>query len=428
MALQANGTISLTQVATEFGGTAPHQMSEYYGVDTGVPTVGSAIGLGNFYNKASRFVATITTSVKELNLYTWLTSIGWDQNRKVELTINSGVYVWSDNTAAPALNMGGSFPRGLEITNNGFIMGRGGDGGYVNSLSAVASGRPLFQATAGGPAINITGPVTINNTNGYIGGGGGGGGGKAQGEGSLVPYGDCAGGGGAGGGNGGHAIVSNLIGSTTVLSFSGLGLGGAIGQNGTYSYVVTSTTITGQVLWPGTHSGAGGSSGAAWIPVKSSYGFFVSGVGGGRIMPGVYRGTAGVFSLFPLGNLSAATFTPDRRNSALAAAYPNSNDALGVNSVEHGTPGGAPNTPGINTLDFGMQVVVGSLSPVYYPQAGSGGGWGAKGGDAHGATPGGTAAAGVSFGLGGAGGKAINTNGHTVTFAGGSDRVYGVVG
>ena len=48
MALQSSGPISLNDVQTEFGGSNPISISEYYGVDTGVPGSGT-ISLGDFY-------------------------------------------------------------------------------------------------------------------------------------------------------------------------------------------------------------------------------------------------------------------------------------------------------------------------------------------------------------------------------------------
>jgi hypothetical protein len=103
--------------------------------------------------------------------------MGWNQFSRVELTIASGVYVWSDNTSVAALNMGGSYPNGLVITNNGFIMGKGGNGANATWLTGSEGLSTVsVNGSPGGPAINLTGPVTINNTNGYIGGGGGGGG------------------------------------------------------------------------------------------------------------------------------------------------------------------------------------------------------------------------------------------------------------
>ena len=48
MALQSSGAISLQDIATEFGGSTPHSLSEYYGVASGVPSSGT-ISLSDFY-------------------------------------------------------------------------------------------------------------------------------------------------------------------------------------------------------------------------------------------------------------------------------------------------------------------------------------------------------------------------------------------
>lgn len=52
MALQSSGPISLNDVAGEFSGSTPHSLSEYYGVDDGVPGSGT-ISLSNFYGKSA---------------------------------------------------------------------------------------------------------------------------------------------------------------------------------------------------------------------------------------------------------------------------------------------------------------------------------------------------------------------------------------
>ena len=86
----------------------------------------------------------------------------------------------------------GDFPRGLTIINNGFIMGRGGNGGFDG------------PGQNGGDAIKIIEngvSVTIDNTNGGIAGGGGGGGGNTSGRARVR----SGGGGGAGGGQGGRS-------------------------------------------------------------------------------------------------------------------------------------------------------------------------------------------------------------------------------
>jgi hypothetical protein len=66
MALQSSGTITIQDIADEFGGTAPHSLSEYYrnGVyvgsnNTGVPTSGT-ISLSDFYGASAATVVTVT--------------------------------------------------------------------------------------------------------------------------------------------------------------------------------------------------------------------------------------------------------------------------------------------------------------------------------------------------------------------------------
>ena len=72
----------------------------------------------------------ITTSQQELNLETYLTGLGWGGGSKVELTIASGVYIWSDSTSTAGLIIPSSLSDRLTIINNGYIIGRkGGNGG-----------------------------------------------------------------------------------------------------------------------------------------------------------------------------------------------------------------------------------------------------------------------------------------------------------
>ena len=52
MALPPSGTISLSQIQTEFGGANPISISEYYGAASGVPTSG-AISISNFHGTSS---------------------------------------------------------------------------------------------------------------------------------------------------------------------------------------------------------------------------------------------------------------------------------------------------------------------------------------------------------------------------------------
>jgi len=187
MALPSSGTISISQIVTEFGGSAPHSLSEYYrngglvsSNNTSVPTSGT-ISMSNFYGAVNEIGIT-QGSATNINLSTVFGG-NWSSSVPKRLTINSGTTIGGSGAVAMTIpsGMGGT----LIIDNAGLIVGFGG---------AANSG-------AGGTAIsNATSGVTINNTGTIAGGGGGGG----------------AGGGGGTGGQGGPGSFS----STTTQTFS----------------------------------------------------------------------------------------------------------------------------------------------------------------------------------------------------------------
>jgi hypothetical protein len=263
MALPSSGTLSLSDVNTEIGysPTALVTMN-----DTNVRTVfgiaSGQIDMNSGHGKAWRKTLTSTFSANTVTASLDVTTIsGYVAGiSDITVTINSGIYIWSDSTATPALTLtGGTTGDTVKIVNNGFIMGMGGAGG---------GGAPNYStAENGGPAISLGWHATIDNTSAgaYIGGGGGGGGGNS---GGIVG----GGGGGAGGGAGGF---SNQPSGQTA------GVGGAIGQIGTNS--------TGTAEGPGQGGGAGGGGGRRYSVRVGGYSFngASSGGGGGRIFPGV---------------------------------------------------------------------------------------------------------------------------------------------
>jgi hypothetical protein len=86
----------------------------------------------------------------------------------------------SNTVGTPGLTINGAWPNGIELVNNGTIVGRAGNGGAgglggtgpttINDATNGSAG------SAGGLALTISVPVSIRN-NGTIAGGGGGGGG-----------------------------------------------------------------------------------------------------------------------------------------------------------------------------------------------------------------------------------------------------------
>lgn len=293
----------------------------------------------------------ISSNTQNYNLRNDAITAGWNGITPLvaTVTVNSGIYVWSDSTATAGFDTG-SIPVGstVNITNNGYIIGKGGRGAGANP----AGGTTTTAAENGGPAMNISYPVSITNNN-YIAGGGGGGGGSRLDAGYVV-----GGGGGAGGGQGG----ANRILSVTYAGAGGGGLG-ASGSNGTERFYDT------------------GSSGVE---------LNTNGAGGGRILPGTGGGAGGVF--YGIG----VTSEPRGGGAGGGGGYSYWQNDVGSNGTDVGGTGGASNTAGDN----------GAAGSGGRGGGGGGGGWGASGGSGFRNTV-------IALGTGG---KAVNLNGNTVTW------------
>jgi hypothetical protein len=211
MALPSSGPISLNNVNVELGlsGTTSINMNQasvrtLFGVPSG------AIRMSDGYGKSNEFAFAISSNQVNANLRSLATSAGWDQSTKLIATINGGVYVYSNSTGTPGLTINGSFPNGVTLVNNGYILGMGGNGSTGCSVGFTSAS----PGDSGGTALSVSSATTINNASGVIaGGGGGGGGGGALNEGGVgksgpyIQYGWAAGGGG-----GGQTGLSNTAG------------------------------------------------------------------------------------------------------------------------------------------------------------------------------------------------------------------------
>lgn len=279
MVIKTSGDLSISDIVTEFGGTAPHSLSEYYRggslvpdstLNQNIPLTGS-IRLSDFYGAQNTVYYTISTSIKELNLRSYLLSLGWNGITNTVLTIASGVYIWSDDTSVAGL-VTGSFPNGLTIINNGFIIGKGGTGGLGGGLSSAGIRK---NGLPGGAAITINTNTAIVN-NGYIAGGGGGGA-ASEGRNDGGDYVSSGGGGGAGGGEGGYGS-STLSDGITIEYIHAGGAGGAIGQVGSNG--------VGDALVTAAPGGGSGGAGAHFVQEDKASDDAGGGGGGGRILPG----------------------------------------------------------------------------------------------------------------------------------------------
>lgn len=283
MALPSSGAISFSQINVELGvsATATRSLNDsttrtLFGVPSG------QISMSQGYGKANQFSFTIASNQTNANLRTLAVAAGWNQTSKVVATINSGVFIYSTSTGTPALTINGSFPGGVQLNNNGTIQGQGGSAGNGGSASGTTANSG-GNGSSGGPALSVSVPVSINNTNRIAGGGGGGGGGGAAiydvGKNNFNRVGGGGGGGGLGGvggsaGSGGTATDRNgsAGGAGTLTTNGGGGAGGSFvgisggtgGSGGTYGSSGATATAATATSFRGA-AGSGGGGGAAVV-------------------------------------------------------------------------------------------------------------------------------------------------------------------
>mgnify|MGYP003641031680 FL=1 len=235
MAIPSSGSsLALSAIQTEFGGSNPIGMSEYYAGGDNVPsgTAGDAgdipssgaIAFSQFYGSANRVAIglTISSTTQNYNIFANRGGTYSAGNSDVTLTVQAIV----GSTGASALDTGNQWTSGdtVKIINNSQIVGRGGAGGAGGGQNAQGSG-----GAAGQNAVNLGFATTIQNNGGNIRGGGGG-----------------------GGGGRGTQVTQPVKGGQLVQQFAGGGGGGGAGQQGG---AAGSGTAAGQA---GSISGAGG--------------------------------------------------------------------------------------------------------------------------------------------------------------------------
>ena len=135
MAMQSSGQIEISELVAEFGGSEPHQLSEYYGGGDNVPQganpqcpTSGEIQMSDYYDAVAATVITCGSNTNNYNIKTAVQNAGGDQNTPVILTISSGVTVGSTSTSTPAMKTDTGWGSGvtINITNNGSIVGASG--------------------------------------------------------------------------------------------------------------------------------------------------------------------------------------------------------------------------------------------------------------------------------------------------------------
>ena len=227
----------------------------------------------DFYGKSNMFTFTLAAGT-DVNLRSAAITAGWPGSGAVQATIAPGTTIQSSSTGSYALTINGSWPAGVTLINNGTIEGRGGNGGPGGNSYADPAPQNGTTGGAGGTALLVSVPVTINNASGVIAGGGGGGGG---GGGQLSPARSRSGGGGGGGGigvsSGGTGGLASVApsgstagapgGAGTLTTFGSGGLGGATAS-----------------IFRGGNGGPGGSYGSAGVAASGGSGAATNASGG----------------------------------------------------------------------------------------------------------------------------------------------------
>ena len=282
----APNSLSINQIAQEFGGDTPHAISEYYaggsivpagtqGEGGGIASSGS-ISIGDFFGSRQRVTINLTISSNTQGYQISQQRGGTYEAGFTDIVLTNNAQVGSTAVGTAGIYTGTApnYASGdtVKIINAGHIRGRGGNGGagMANNGTGVAAGQ------IAGDAIETTFPLTVVNNSGakLLGGGGGGGGagrgstvqpgqpgnpptqsgGKSQGQQPGQPSNPPAtqffGGGGGGGGAG------NQVGS----GGSGGSSQGQAGQAGGADSGGSGGSATGQTNPDG---GAGGAVGAA---------------------------------------------------------------------------------------------------------------------------------------------------------------------
>lgn len=191
MAVKSSGSLSITtDIVGEFGGQAPHALSEYYrngslvpdaGANSAIPTSG-AISFANFYGTVAELAATISSPATSVNLLSVIEAVYGTQSSAAVYRITNNATI-GGTTSSPnnAAVTWGQFPSGSTITfvNNGYIRGIGGTAGTSGSGGA---GGDAIYANYSNQTMNL------ENTQEISAGGGGGGKGGTGGTGGNGSY------------------------------------------------------------------------------------------------------------------------------------------------------------------------------------------------------------------------------------------------
>jgi hypothetical protein len=193
MAIRTSGPLPITEIVTEFGGSVPHGLSEYYGNGVflskgyfpptpAIPISPNPLSISNFYGKTRKVPVTveITANTSNVNAFSlFRTTLAQYSNVDVSATliVRSGVTVSGSLTIPPNDPTRANGFRSTDdfvLINNGNIVGNNGTGG---AGGAGPSGIGANGSNGSTPLI-VQRVIQLNNLGTIAGGANGGKGGN----------------------------------------------------------------------------------------------------------------------------------------------------------------------------------------------------------------------------------------------------------
>lgn len=145
MALQTSGAISINDIVGEFGGTAPHALSEYYGVDTGVPASGT-ISISDFYGTSATVTTVTMNGVSGVTLSGYYAQYGYRIANATQ----------ASQAAVGSLTNSSSTPGGIQIVQVERFSNPGFQGIYIYGTGSGNSGWTTCVWTRGSLGGTLT--------------------------------------------------------------------------------------------------------------------------------------------------------------------------------------------------------------------------------------------------------------------------------
>ena len=195
----------------------------------GIPT--GPISFADLRGRTWFFTINLISNVDSANIRILARIAGWDEQSPLQFIINSGVrvgpgFTLSETGSSAALVSTGDFPRGLNVINNGQVIGRGGGGGNGFGNGRGSRSASSTSGTGGRAGVEFSRTTRLIN-NGQIAGGGGGGGGAAAADQSDLGFGQrktAAASSGAGpAGNGSRGSATTQASDSQAVTLGGKG-------------------------------------------------------------------------------------------------------------------------------------------------------------------------------------------------------------